>query len=72
MELLGGYRGRIKIGASQVGSYGQEFEDILLYLQDIKGSGHCDSFPVKLHQKSKTMPYGSLAWECRKALYINF
>ncbi|XP_074052157.1 protein SPMIP7-like [Macrotis lagotis] len=36
----------IQIGATQMGACSEEFEDILLlHLQDIQGSGHCESFP---------------------------
>ena len=35
----------VKVGATSLGSWCKEFEDLLLlHLQDIEGSGHCESF----------------------------
>jgi hypothetical protein len=38
---------KVKVGATYVGSFSKEFEDILLlHLQGVKGSGHCVNFPL--------------------------
>ena len=46
----------VNIGATQVGSCCKEFEDILpFHLQDIRGSGHCGSFPLRTETEGNTV-----------------
>ena len=42
-------------------------DTLVIYSQDIKGSGHSECFPFKLQRESRTMPYRSLSWSRRKA-----
>lgn len=42
-------------------------DTLVIYSQDIKGSGHSECFPFKLQRESRTMPYRSLSWSSRKA-----
>lgn len=51
----------VKVGATKVGSCCKELEDILLFhLQDIEGSGHCESLPLSYdgNQEQRRMDPG--------------
>ena len=53
------------IGATQVGSCCKEFEDILCFhLQDIRGSGHGESFPLNEDRNPEQHCMNPL-WGCR-------